>query len=650
MCGIAGIIGRRGGGPVDLALLERMGAALSHRGPDGSGLWQSPNRPVAFAHRRLAIVDLSPKAAQPMQDAEGRVVVTFNGEIYNHVALRKELEQQGARFRTDHSDTEVLIQGYRIWGIDTLLARLNGIFAFALADEQLGKTWLIRDHLGIKPLCVAKLGDKILFASELKALVVQGAIERRLDARAIQHYLTFMTAPAPLTLYSGIWKLPAGCLAECRDDGSIEVRRYWDCLPRPPRQCSGSELAKQALALVEQAVERQLMADVPIGVFLSGGVDSAALLALASRKGPVDSFTVGFSDDDRLNEVEAAAQTAKWFGSRHHVVMIDASDAQSYLRRLVHDQDEPLADWVCVPLHFLAERARETGIKVVLVGEGADEQFCGYPKYSQYLRFARGPWRMARLLSQIGIAPLLSRYYASDPTDVGRMTRADFLRRAAEGEECFIGGAVAFWDMMKTAMVGPGLRDAAPIPTSSFYNAAAVREMDSGDVVADILRPLHDSQTDLLAQMTYLDCKFRLAELLLMRVDKITMADSVEARVPFLDRDIVDFAMTLSESQKIPGGKLKHVLKQALKGIVPDAVLNREKRGFGAPVATWLRGPFGRRCHEEVMDSVLARDGWLNRSYFERLSADHMSGKTDNAILIWTVYNLVAWHHRWCRP
>ena len=275
-----------------------------------------------------------------MQDQTGRVCVAFNGEIYNHVALRRELEQQGARFYTDHADTEVLVQGYLTWGIDVLLSRLNGIFAFALSDDELGKTWLVRDQLGIKPLYVGRLGDQIAFASEIKALVVPGAIERQLDPAAVRHYLTFMTAPAPLTLNACVWKLPAGCLAECGDDGSLDVRRYWDCLPQIPRQASDAELAETARALVEQAIERQLMSDVPIGVFLSGGVDSAALLAIASRYGTVDAFTVGFSDAAELSEVDAASATAKQFGVRHHMVTIDASDAQDYLQRLIHDQDE----------------------------------------------------------------------------------------------------------------------------------------------------------------------------------------------------------------------------------------------------------------------------------------------------------------------
>ncbi len=648
MCGIAGVIGRRGGRPVDAGLLARMNDALAHRGPDGAGVWRSPKRNVGFAHRRLAIVDLSPKAAQPMQDRSGRVCVTFNGEIYNHLALRRELERKGAQFATDHSDTEVLVQGYLTWGIDGLLSRLNGIFAFALSDDQIAKTWLVRDHVGIKPLYVGRLGEEILFASEIKALVVDGAIERRLDPAAVRHYLTFMTAPAPLTLNAGVWKLPAGCLAECGDDGSLEVRRYWDCLPKVRHGGHTTELAAMARALVEQAVERQLMADVPIGIFLSGGVDSAALLALASRRGTVDAFTVGFSDDSEGSEVEAASAIAKHFGARHHVVTVDAAAAQDYLERLVHDQDEPLADWVCVPLHFLAEAAHRNGIKVVLVGEGADEQFCGYPSYRRYLQIARGPWRAARVLGALGLVPPLMRYYARDPHNRGRMMRADFLRRASAGEECFIGGAVVFWDMMKNAIAGPALNDPPPA-VPSFANSAAMRAAASGDAVAEIMRPLAGGSADLLARMTYLECKFRLPELLLMRVDKITMADSIEARVPFLDRDIVDFAMTLSEQQKIPGGDLKHVLKQALGGIVPHDVLARGKRGFDAPVAAWLRGPFGRRCRDEVMGSALARDGWLNRGYFQRLFADHVSRAADNAVLIWTVYNLVAWHQHWCR-
>jgi asparagine synthase (glutamine-hydrolysing) len=646
MCGIAGMV--HPSAAVDAGRVQAMADAIAHRGPDGSGLWRSPDGRVVLAHRRLSILDISAAAAQPMRTADGAVVVSFNGEIYNHAVLRRELESAGYRFVSDHSDTEVLLHGFRAWGIDGLLSRLSGMFAFALWDQERRRLHLVRDRIGIKPLYFARLAGGLAFASEIKALLTHPGLRRAVCRPALWHTLSFLTPPAPLTLFDGVFKLPAGWRLEVGEDGVLSAERWWR--PQASPWTGGDPVAALRRRL-DSAVESHMAADVPVGAFLSGGVDSSTLVALMSRLGGgrVSTFTVGFSDHTHLNELTWADSVARTFGTDHHVVTIAGSDMEGYLDELIHSQDEPIADWVCIPLHFVSRQVRQAGVKVVLVGEGADELFCGYPSWVRWLGLHRrfwSPWR--------AVLPQPMRRLAADLAGVAARARpkwgahADLLSRAADpAGELFWSGAIAMWEGQKRGLVHD--------PAAFAGSSAAGDLAGLGLLPAGFLQPdgaavaralLAGDGGDQLARMTRGDLSLRLPELLLMRVDKITMAQSIEARVPFLDRDLVEFALGLPSGVKLAGGP-KGILKQAVRGLVPDAVIDRPKHGFGAPMSDWLRGEFGRRACSEIVASPLMAQLGFDVGAIRAMAEDHRAGRRDASLPLWVLYNITAWHRRW---
>lgn len=649
MCGIAGLVSARGA-EIDRQVLAAMIRAVAHRGPDGEAIWVSPEGHVGFAHRRLAIIDLSDAAAQPMSDIADRVWVTYNGEIYNHRELRAELERAGMRFRTDHADTEVLVQGYLAWGIAGLCARLNGIYAFALHDRDSGETFLVRDPIGVKPLYFSWRARGLAFASEIKALLTTGQTPG-VSAAAAYHYLTFMAAPAPLTLFDGVYKLPAGWFMRIDAAGAARAERYF--APSPDATLDAlpeHERVTRVRHTLTEAVRRQLLADVPVGLFLSGGVDSTALLALSTQISgtPLRTFSVGFDHPTELDETAFAAEIAARYGAHHTEVRIGANEVGAAIDRLVLEQDEPLADWVCLPLRAVAQAAHDAGLKTVLCGEGADEQFCGYTQYLRHLDVAAGPHRWLTALNALGVGgPVANLASAVAGRDLRRAFHADFLRRAALGHESFWGGAVVFTDGMKPVI----WRGAAPRPVNDAKLAAAGLDIlagarESSDVVRTLLAPL-DEQTpnaEPLQRMIWLEMAQRLPELLLMRVDKMCMAASLEARVPFLDIEMVMLSARFGSASKIPNRAPKHLLKQALRGIVPDDVLARPKKGFGAPMRDWLRGPLGLSIRRRIAESTIFEALPLDRNAVLALLDDHRNTRRDYSVYIWTLFNLTAWY------
>jgi len=665
MCGIAGLFRSEtalASGAALGAALDDMNRAMAHRGPDGDGVWVSNDERIGLAHRRLAIVDLSPDAAQPMSDADGAIQLTFNGEIYNHLVLRQELQAKGHIFKTDHSDTEVLIHGYKEWGVEGLVTRLEGMFAFAIWDTKRRVLTLARDRIGIKPIYFSKSGGTFRFASEIKAILCDPSVERKIDTHALNHYLSFMIAPAPLTMFQGIYKLPAAHIMEVSEAGDLKAWRYWDAKPGQgikPDDISGlSEEAREQFYVdgirsrLELAIEKRMMSDVPFGVFLSGGIDSSANVALMSRltDRPVETFTVGFKDHTHLNELDYARRIADEFKTNHHEILIDEADMMGYLDDLVHHQDEPIADWVCIPLYFVSKLAKDNGVTVVQVGEGADEQFCGYDSWMTYLRFFNKFWDpytkampspFKRLLG--GIARSLA------PATRGKAGQiAEALHRAATGQELFFSGANAFWNIHKSRLLG---RATNPSPVfddlgGSGIDLTGIGERESGDVINGYFKALGKG-FDHLTRMAFSEFRLRLPELLLMRVDKISMSTSIEGRVPFLDHDLVEFTMDIPQSMKVKGGGKKHLLKKAVADLLPDEIINRPKMGFAAPVEQWLRGDFGKAAEEKVLGSKLLEQGLLDREYIKKRFQEHRSGEADHALHLWTLFNLTSWHDHW---
>lgn len=666
MCGIVGIFRKEDKPPIEASLLKGMRDCMVHRGPDASGLYLDESGRVGLAHRRLSIIDLSEAAAQPMCDESGRLWVTFNGEIYNHLKLRDQLNKDGHRFKTDHSDTEVLLHGYRQWGMEGLLTRLKGMFGFAIWDQDQQWLWIARDRIGIKPVYFAWAGDDFIFASEIKALLRHPGVTRDINPVAASHYLSFWQTPAPLTMFAGIYKMPAGHMMFMDSRGQSRFSQYWDAVPPPgllPEDIDQWPQGRQERFYVEGTMQRlrasvgeHMMSDVPYGAFLSGGIDSTTNVALMKEftDRPVNTFTVGFSDFTHLNELEHAERIAKHYGTNHHQVLIDQSDMRGYLDQLVYSQDEPIADWVCIPLYFVSKLARDNGVIVIQVGEGSDEQFSGYTGYMNYLMAHKTFWRPFHRY----VPPPLRRL-AAPPLSLacrlrpGMAHRLDLLERGARGREIFWSNCHIFTDNIKRQFYrGQRAADrfSQDMPCLDRVASAAQRDWDTYHLVRELLDSLREKNpgADLLDRMIYLEFKLRLAELLLMRVDKITMSVSLEARVPYLDHELVEFSSAIPTRWKIHNGQTKHILKQAVRGLVPDWVIDRPKVGFGAPMQQWMRpGSFLDHVESVVMGSSLRQRGLFNYGRIKNLIEAQRSRSQQNGAYIWTLYNLSAWYDRW---
>ncbi|HEU4597526.1 MAG TPA: asparagine synthase (glutamine-hydrolyzing) [Pyrinomonadaceae bacterium] len=643
MCGICGVweYGAASGG-VGLALVEGMRDTMAHRGPDDAGAQLFDEGRLGLGHRRLSIVDLSPAGHNPMRGCAPRDVWTvFNGEIYNHAELRAELERGGHAY-ISRTDTETLLHLYEERGTDFVHA-IEGDYGIALWDGKAEQLVLVRDRVGVKPLYFYQRDGRFIFASEIKAILAHPAVTAEVDEEALYHYLSFLTTPAPRTLFRDIRKLPAGHVLVLNRDGEARITQYWDALPPKASEASRASDAEhraEILRLLRASIKKRMMADVPFGVFLSGGVDSSANVALMAEQmsRPVRTYTVAFSDHEELNELDAARQIARRFGTEHQEILIGEEEMRRFLPELIFHQDEPIADPVCVPLYYVSKLARDDGTVVVQVGEGADEIFSGYDKYVRYLRIQERFWRhaervprAARRAASAVARPLMEK-------TVKQRMAIELVRRLGADESLFWGSAIVFDETLKPRVLSREMR-ARHIGLSSYD---VVREYQEQIARA---RPA----SDFLARMTYLELKLRLPELLLMRVDKITMATSVEARVPFLDHHLVEYALSLSRALKVEGASGKHVLKRALEDVLPHDVLYRPKRGFGAPIRGWLRGGDAALLDEHLLNSPLRRRAFFDYAFVARLVEEHRRGARDWSFHLWALLNLSLWYERWIK-
>jgi asparagine synthase (glutamine-hydrolysing) len=635
MCGICGILACTDGFAVDEPLVDKMRDTMSHRGPDDRGSWHEPRQRVALGHRRLSIVDLSSAGHQPMSNEDGTVWITYNGEVYNHAALRQELIAKGHTYRS-HTDSETIIHLYEEEG-ERCVERLHGMFAFAIWDTRKRELFLARDRIGIKPLYYAQPPGGFVFASEIKALLEHPSITPDLDEDAFLDYLTFICTPAPMTMFQGIKKLSPAERMTVAADGRIRSDTYWSPIAPGASEAAAdmtdAEAEERVLELLRASIKKRMMSDVPFGVFLSGGVDSSTNVALMDElmTDPVQTFSVAFKDEEKYNELNYARQISTRFKTDHHEVVLEPQDLVDFLPELIYHQDEPIADWVCVPLHAVAKLARDNGTIVVQVGEGSDELFHGYTHYMRHARMRRQIWepmqRMPRALrAGAGRA-------ATELTQrIGRGVQyGDVVFDAGQGRLPFWGGAIAFRGSLKEKLLANGHR------------------RDSYDLVARLWAEAEGQlpNADLLQKMTYLELKQRLAELLLMRVDKMTMATSIEARVPFLDHEFVEFAFSLPERMKVRDGQGKYILKRAVEGLLPKEIIYRPKQGFGAPVSEWFRGEVGENAQRQIRESSLAERGLLDYDYIDSLWRRHRAGRGDWGPQLWILYNVSAWHDYW---
>ncbi|MFQ5851438.1 MAG: asparagine synthase (glutamine-hydrolyzing) [Candidatus Binatia bacterium] len=627
MCGICGVFDLTGHPNLTHRRLVTMADTMTHRGPDDSGTYISPDRCLGFGFRRLAIVDLSSAGRQPMSNEDGTLWLVFNGEIYNHADLRRELEAGDHRYRS-RSDSETIVHGYEQWG-ESVVERLRGMFAFAIYDQRQRTLFLARDRIGIKPLYYSCQNGRFLFGSEIKAILACLGVVREPDQEALYHYLTLSVAPAPLTLFRGIHKLLPGHTLTVHPDGRTELRQYWDPL-FPDDRLDGmaeGEIVERLRELLRKSIRLRMMSDVPFGVFLSGGVDSSLNIALMSElmDRPVDTFSVAIRDDALSDERSEAQRVARHFGANHHEVMITSQDFVDFLPEMVHHQDEPLADPVCVPLHFVSKLARDNGTIVIQVGEGSDELFSGYIGYAFMANFYRRVWRpFARL------PPWIKKPIAALGTAILPARRAEFIRRAADDEDLFWSGASVFPEVAKRQLL------------RSYNGSNSYRAVAEHYAQFDRARPA----AAFLDRVIYLELKYRLPELLLMRVDKMTMATSVEARVPYLDHELVRFALSIPVALKYHHGRTKHILKEAARGILPDAVIDRPKIGFCGSASNMVTGALLDHAERVVLNSRWLGE-ILDLSLVRPLFLEHRSGRRDQGMGIWNLLNLALWHRYW---
>ncbi len=623
MCGIAGAVVRERG--FDRSTLERMLELVAHRGPDGHGMAQfdAPGgERVHLGHRRLAIIDPE-GAAQPMCDAAAGLALTFNGEIYNFRELRSELERLGHRFARD-SDTEVLLHAYRQWGEDAV-ERLRGMFAFAIWDARRASLFLARDRFGEKPLFLREDAAGCYFASEIKALLAVPGAAPPVDASAVWDYLAFRYVPGPKTLLAGIRKLAPGTCATWHA-GRLTERRYWtapDHAPIEPREGKDEERIAAFLARLDEAVKLQMVSDVPFGAFLSGGLDSSTIVALMTRhSSKVKTFSVGFGGpESAYSELVHARLVARHFATDHHELIVNPDHLVEHLPALVAYRDAPVTEPSDIPIYMLAKEASRS-VKMVLTGEGSDEILGGYPKHV-FERFARGYQRFVPRAVRRGLVQPLVR---SLPYG---------FRRA------------------KTAVANLNIED-WPERYARWFGACSRAERESlatlrvnGHAFGGFVAPFDaDSRTSTLRRILYADQTSWLPDNLLERGDRMTMAASIESRVPFLDHELAAFVSSLPDRCRVRGLTTKWILRRAAAALIPPAILERPKVGFRVPVNRWFQGPM-----REFLFDHLRGPGSRTRAYYDpavldRTLDEHVAGRQNHEKLLWALLNLEIWHRQ----
>lgn len=648
MCGLAGLF--RAGGARDeelTAQLRAMTDCIVHRGPDDGGTFTVPEAGVGLGFRRLAIIDLSPMGHQPMASGSGRFTLVFNGEVFNHHALRDELRALGHSFR-GHSDTEVILAAFESWGIQAAVRRFVGMFAIAAWDAQDRSLTLIRDRLGIKPVFYWSGQGVVAFASELKSLVALREFQGRLDRDALASYLRFLYVPAPATIYQGVYKLPPGHTLTIRNPAAPlpAPEPYWSAITAAregaadPLKVSDAEAVEQLDTLLKEAVRLRLESDVPLGALLSGGIDSATVVSLMQEmmSKPVRTFTIGF-DRPEHDETEHARAIAQHIGTDHTELRVTGRDALDVVPLLPDMFDEPLADPSQIPTYLVSGLARKH-VTVALSGDGGDEVFAGYNRYRHGAAMARrmegvpGPLRHAAAMAMTSMRPgtwdrlsgMGGRLLAggSKPRLVGERMHKMARLLGAEGMAGRYRTLMSFWD--RPGDLVPGARE----------------KQDELDAILGASTPI-----ELEERMMLSDQRGYLADDLLAKVDRASMAVSLEARVPLLDHRVVEFGWRVPLHMKIRGGEGKWLLRQVLYKRVPKSLMDRPKTGFTVPIADWLRGPLREWGESLLQPSSLAEGGVFDPAPIRRAWTDMQQGRNPNATGLWAVLQFQDWRRRW---
>lgn len=634
MCGIVGAIDYgRNESKNSLDLLKKMSDIIVHRGPDSDGQWLSEDRICGLSFRRLAIIDLRPEANQPMLTPDGKYVIVFNGEIYNHLEVRKELISLGYRYRTN-SDTETILYGYIQWG-KQILTKLSGMFALAIWDVEKQELFAARDRVGKKPLYYYHKNGIFVFASEIKAILQHPEISAEFNEAELPSYLNWAMSGRE-SLFKNIKKLPASHSLTLNTKGNLNIERYWQPFSNDGYlELSEKEITTEILRLLRLAIKDRMMSDVPFGVFLSGGIDSSLNVALMAEvmDRPIDTYTVGFKELEKYNELKYAKQISNLYKTNHREILIDDKDAFPILQDLTWYEDEPNGDPVCIPLYFLSKLTRDSGTIVVQVGEGSDELFVGYPWMHREYNFYNTYWKTYKTLPKAIRTPI---YNALKPSfsKAGLLMPLEYIKRASLDYESYWAGMSIF----------------------ATTHQEELLNKDNHHLIQNLVNRVSDLHKDALSlkpgldylqRIFYVELYQRLSEILLMRVDKIGMAHSIEARVPFLDYRLIEFMMRIPPEQKIKEkNHTKHLLKKAVEGILPDNIINRKKQGFWAPVEEWMRNQWYDYAKNEVDNSKIINSGLFNKEYINQLFLSHKSGKANNGLKIFQLLELSLWHDR----
>lgn len=621
MCGIAGRVNFRSGAPVEAAQIASMCALIGHRGPDGQGV--HCDGAVGFGHRRLAIIDLSPSGRQPMLTDDGDVVITFNGEIYNFQPLRHELEQRGHRFRS-HSDTEVILAAYREYG-DACVERLAGMFAFAVWDAPRRRLLIARDRLGKKPLHYRLDRDGVAFASEPKAFLADPGFVPAVNLQAVADYLNFQYVPAPLSAFTGVEKLPPAHTLVI-ENGNVTIRRYWRLSFAPQRPALSDDQAEDELGEhMQRAVRRRLISDVPLGAFLSGGIDSGLIVSYMAEclDSPVRTFSIGFPEEE-FNELPAARLVAEKYGTRHEQFVVRPRAAE-LLPQIVWHYGEPYADSSALPTYILSELTRRH-VTVALNGDAGDENFAGYSRYLAVMlssRLDRIPRAARRALA--GAAAAVSGLVPSALFQRG----ARFAARLADTPERRYAALVMHFDpAMKRRLCTPAFLEATAEHGYSYLEQAFA----ASDAPTPLERALHA------------DVQTYLPEDLLVKVDIATMAHGLEGRSPFLDHELMTFVATLPARFKVRGGEKKFLLRRLARRRLPPQLVQLPKKGFGVPIDSWLRQDLRETLRDALFDGRLAARGYFDMRVVQELFDQHASGRFAWHYQLWNLLMLELWH------
>jgi asparagine synthase (glutamine-hydrolysing) len=643
MCGICGEIDFNKN--INPALFKRMCNVMVHRGPDDEGTTflrgdpylearESKDIPttesgfeVALGHRRLSIIDLSKAAHQPMSNEDGTIWIVFNGEIYNFQELRGALEKKGHRFKSK-SDTEVILHDYEEWGVECL-NHLRGMFAFAIWDSKLKRLFMARDRLGKKPLVYFKQNGRFAFASEIKALLQVPGVERKVNNTAIHHYLTYQYVPSPDTIFEGIKKLPPAHYLLYDRDGTLKIERYWRLhfISSHHTEFDMRGLSDRIQTELEETVKLRLISDVPLGAFLSGGVDSSLIVGLMAKLSghPVKTFSIGFEEKD-FDELYYARIVANHFSTDHHEFIVKP-DAVEILPKLVWHYNEPFADSSAIPTYYVAKMTSDY-VKVVLTGDAGDENFAGYPRY------LRSKWLV--LFSKI-------------PVTMKRDILPPLLRMVAQfhWEEKTFNRLAAFIESISSNQIRNYAEQVKIFNAEekrNLYSPQFEQEVRGSDSVEYLLSKFEEAGTNnLIDQLLYLDINTYLPEDLLVKMDIATMANSLEARVPFLDHRLMEFIATIPSRLKLKGTVTKYILKQAFSDFLPQPILKRGKMGFGVPVSRWFRNELRDYVYEILLDAKTINRGYFKRDGIERLLNDHITARYDHSSKIWALLFLESW-------